>query len=75
MYYILLYWEVYALTELAANLRNEDLHWFSGKRAFIDGGVYMRFNGGVGFRVTSSVFMWFYVSLWTPHGPSCIRGI
>ena len=27
------------------NLRNEDLHWLSGKRTFIDGGVYMRFNG------------------------------
>ena len=33
------------------NLRNEDLHWFIGKTSFIDGGVYMRFNGGVGSRV------------------------
>ena len=41
----LLYWEVYALMELAVNLRNEDLHWFSVKRTFIDGDVYMRFNG------------------------------
>ena len=71
----LLYWEVYALMELDVNLRNEDLHWFSGKRTFIDGGVYMRFNGGVGSRVTSSVFMWFCVSLWTPNISSCIRGI
>ena len=28
----LLYWRVYALMELAVNLWNEDLHWFSGKR-------------------------------------------
>ena len=48
---------MYALIELAANVRNENLHWFSGKRTFIDGGVYMRFNGGVGSRVTCSVFM------------------
>ena len=27
------------------NFRNKDLDWFSGKRTFIDGGVYMRFNG------------------------------
>ena len=47
----LLYWAVYALMELDVNLRNEDLHWFSGKRTFIDGGVYMRFNGSVGSRV------------------------
>ena len=62
----LLYWEVYALMELAVNLRNEDLHWFSGKRTFIDGGVYIRFRGGVGSRVIiSSVFMWFCIFLWT----------
>ena len=71
----LLYWEVYALMELDVNLRNEDLHWFSGKRTFIDGGVYMRFNGGVGSRVISSEFMWFCVSLRTPNVSSCIRGI
>ena len=35
----------------------EDLHWFCGKRTFIDGSVYMRFNGGVGFRVTSSLLI------------------
>ena len=43
--------------ELAVNLRNENLHWFSGKRTFIDGGAYMHFNGGIGSRVTSSTFM------------------
>ena len=32
----------------------------------------MRFNVGVGSRVTSSVFMWFCVSLWTPNVSSCI---
>ena len=52
--------------ELAVNLRNEDLHWFSGKRTFIDGGVYIRFRGGVGSRVIiSSVFMWFCIFLRT----------
>ena len=70
-----LYWEVYALIELVVNLQNEDLHWFTGKRTFIDGGVYMRFNGGVGSRIISSVFMWFCVSLWTQNVSSCIRGI
>ena len=35
--------------------------WFSGKRTFIDGGVYMCFNGGVASRVISSVFMWFCI--------------
>ena len=60
---MLLYWEVYALMALAVDLRNKDLHWFSGKRTFIDGGVYMLFNGGVGSRVISSEFMWFCVSL------------
>ena len=71
----LLYWEVYALMELVVNLRNENLHWFSGKRTFIDGGDYMGFNGGEGFNVTFSAFMWFCVSLWTPNVSSCIRGI
>ena len=33
--------------KFAVNLQNEDLHWFSGKRTFNDGSVYMRFNGGV----------------------------
>ena len=71
----LLYWEVYVLMELAVNLRNEDLHWFSGKRTLLDGGVYMGFNGDVGCRVISSVFMWFFVSSWIPNVSSCIRGI
>ena len=71
----LLYWEVYALMELDVNLRNEDLHWFSGKRTFIDGGVYIRFNRSVGSRVISSEFMWLCVSLWTPNISSSIRGI
>ena len=53
----LLHWQVYVLIYLVVNLRNEDLHWFSGKRTFIDGDVYMRFSGGVGSRVTCSVFM------------------
>ena len=72
---LLLYWEVYVFMELVVNLRNEDLHWFSGKRTFIDCGVCMRFNGGVGSRVISSVFMWLCISLWTPNVSSCIRGI
>ena len=70
----LLYWEVYGLIELAVNLWNEDLHWFNGKRTFIDGGMYMHFNEGVSSRITSSVFMWFFVSLWTPN-VSFISGI
>ena len=53
----LLYWEVYVLMELVINLRIEDLHWFNGKRTCVDGAVYMHFSGGVGSRVTSSVFM------------------
>ena len=71
----LLYWKVYLLMELAVNLRNEDLHCFSGKRTFIDGGVYMRFNGGVGSMVIFSEFIWFCISLWTPNVSSNIRGI
>ena len=35
----LLYWEVYVLMDLVVNLRNEDLHWFYGKRTFINGGL------------------------------------
>ena len=53
----LLCWKVYVLMELVVSLRNEDLHWFSWKRTFIDGGVYVRFSGGVRSSVTSSVFM------------------
>ena len=49
------------------NFRNEDLHWFSGKRTFIEGDVYICFKGGVGSRVISAVSMWFYISLWTPN--------
>ena len=49
--------------KLVMNLQNEDMHWFSGKRAFIHDDVYMRFNGGVGPGVTSSVFMWFCIIL------------
>ena len=56
-----LYWEVYVWMELIVNLRDEDLRWFSGKRTFIDGSVYMRFSGRVGSRITSSVFMWFCI--------------
>ena len=43
--------------DLFVNFRNEDLHWFFGKRIFIDGGVYMRFSGSIGSRVPTSVFM------------------
>ena len=48
---------VYVLMDVVVNLRNKYLHWFCGKRTFIDGGVYMRFNGGVGLRITSSAFI------------------
>ena len=72
---VLLYSEMYALMELFLNLRNEDLLWFGGKTTFIDCGVYMRFNGGVGSRDISSGFMWFCVSLWTPIVFSCIRDV
>ena len=51
----LLYWEVYDFIDLVVNLLNEDLHWFCGKWTFIDGGLYMRFCGGVGSRVTFPV--------------------
>ena len=70
----LLYWEVYTLMELVVNLQNEDLRWFSGKRTFIDRGLCMRFSGSVGSSVTSFVFMWFRISLWTPNVSSCTRG-
>ena len=53
----LFYRKAYVLIDLVVNLWNDDLHWFCGKRFFIDGGVYMRFNGDVGSRVTSSVFI------------------
>ena len=39
------------------NLRNENLHWFYGKKNFIGGGIYVSFNGDVGSRVTFSVFV------------------
>ena len=69
-----LYWDEYILIELAVNLQNEDLHWFSEKRTFIGGAVYMRFSGGVGSRVPFSVFLWFCIFLWTPNASSSIRG-
>ena len=53
----LLYWEVYTLMELAVSLPNEDFHCFSGKRTFIDGGVYLHFNEGVGSTVIPLEFM------------------
>ena len=43
--------------DLVVNLLNEDLHWFYGKGTFINGGVYVPFSGGLGTRITSSVFM------------------
>ena len=52
----------------------KDLRWFSGKRTFIDGGLYMRFSGSAGSSVTCFVFMWFIISLWTPNVSSFTRG-
>ena len=69
----LLYWEVYVLMQFVLNLRNEHLYWFSGKRTFIDGGVYIRFSGVVGSRVASSLFTWYCIFMWTPNVSSCIR--
>ena len=64
----LFYWELYALLELVENLQNEDLHWFSEKRIFIDGGVYMRISGRVGSRNASSViFKGFFSRTLTNH--------
>ena len=40
----LLYWEVCISMDLVVNFRNEDLHWFCGKRTFIDGVVCMSFS-------------------------------
>ena len=57
----LLYWEVYVLIDLVVNLLSGDLHWFCGKRTFIDGGVYIGFSGGIGARVITSIFMWFCI--------------
>ena len=52
------------------------LSWFSGKRTFIDGSVYLRFNVGlIGCRIIFSEFMWFCVSLRTPNICSCSRRI
>ena len=53
----LLYWEAYILMDLVVNLQDGDLDWFCRKTTFIDGGVYMRFSGGVGLTVTSSFFI------------------
>ena len=53
---ILFYREMYVWMELVVNLPNEDLHWFSGKSTFIDGGVYIHFSGGVGSWLPSSIF-------------------
>ena len=52
--------------ELAVNLQNDLQNRFAlvkGKRTLINGDVYIRFNGGVGSRVISSVFMWFCILL------------
>ena len=46
---------------VAVNFLNEDLNWFCGMRTLIDSGVYMRLNGGVGSKVTSSLPMWFCI--------------
>ena len=56
----LLYWEVHVLMDLAVNFLNDGLHWFLGEGTFTDGGVYMRHNGDVGWKVASSLVMRFY---------------
>ena len=56
-----LHWKVYVLMVVAVNVLNEDLHWFCGKRALIDDGVYIFLNGGVGSKVASSLPMWFCI--------------
>ena len=58
---LLLYWKVYVLMVVPVSLLNEDLHWFCRKRTLIDGGLYMRFTGGVGSKVASSLPMWFCI--------------
>ena len=58
---LLLHWEVYVLMVVTVNFLNKDLHWFCRKRALIDGGVYMCFNGGVDSKVASSFPMWFCI--------------
>ena len=50
MSYVLVVLGGVCFEELAVSLGHEDLHWFSGKRTFNDGGVYMRFNGGCRFK-------------------------
>ena len=57
----LLHWKMYVLMVVAVNFLNEDLHWFCGKRALIDGGVYIFLNGDVGSKVACSLPMWFYI--------------
>ena len=37
--------------DFVVSLRNENLHWFCGKRTFIGGGLYIRFNRSVDSRV------------------------
>ena len=55
-----LYCEVYVLMELAVNLRNEDLHWFSGKRTFIWWSCVYAFQWG--YRI-KGYFFYFHVIL------------
>ena len=43
---VLLYREVYVLMVAEVYFLNEDLHWFCGKRTFIDSSVNMYLNGG-----------------------------
>ena len=57
----LFYWKLYFLVVVAVNFLNEYLQWFCGKRTLIDGGVYMRLNGGVGSKVAFSFPMQFCI--------------
>ena len=51
----LLYWNVYVLVVVAVNFFNKELHWFCGKRIFIDGGIYMHLNEVADSNVASSL--------------------
>lgn len=57
MYHVFFVLGVVCFDELVVNFRNENLDQFCGTRTFIDIGVYMRFNEGVGSRATSVYLM------------------
>ena len=48
MYYVLVVLAGACFDKISSEFVVEDFHWFSGKRTFIDGGVFMRFNGVLG---------------------------